>query len=510
MAKMNTGDDTDWKDRYFSSLNEHELAQRSWQDKTHELYKALLRMAFSYYGQDQRLDEQINDFRTLIRQGAGSEQRDRMLQGIVDTIMRLEPPDEPTHSLVKLIEGLPFPERLKSSARSLCEKLSRHAEQRLGAELLGEMQALLSEAMTQGPAPASAQQHDQIKLILLHLLDYCAFPVAMEADVNTLKQTLERADQELDVDTALARVADLVQLVQSQLREEVREMGEFLLTITDRLDEIGQHLQIAENVRNEAHEDTRALNTAVEEHVRGIRASVDMAMDITELKNTIEQRLHIIDQSMNHFVRTEDSRADRSEKAIKALKQRLEDMEEETNNLRRSIRAEHARALTDGLTGIPNRLAYDERIGQEHARWKRMGTPLSLMVMDIDHFKAINDEFGHAAGDKALTHIARLLSSEVRETDFLARYGGEEFALLLPDTGLEAALGVGDKLRQTVAQAHFHFKDADVPITISCGLAEFHDGDDAQSCFNRADAAMYLAKQHGRNCCKTERELKNR
>ncbi len=507
MAKTSDDNNPDWKDRYYASLNEHDLAQKSWQEANNNLYKALLRMAFSYYGQDPRLDEQINDFRTTIRHGANSQERDRLLQGIVDTVMHLEPPQEPGHSLAALLEGLSFPPPLRDKARNLADKLTRHSEQRMDTALLEEITALFNEAMHPDAADSSEQQEEQIKLILLHLLDYCTFPKDMEGDVKDLKQSLEHSERHMDTDMALERVAGLVRQVQTRLQDEVREMSEFLLTITNRLDEIGNHLQIAENIRTEARQDTQSLNKAVEEHVRGIRNSVGSAIDINEVRTVIEQRLQVIDKSMNDFVQTEDKRAQRSEEAIAALKKRLAEMEQETGELRNSIRLEHARALTDGLTGIPNRLSYDERVGQEYARFKRMGTPLSLMVMDIDHFKNINDQFGHAAGDKALTYIAKLLSSEIRETDFLARYGGEEFVLLLPDTDLQAALGVGDKLRQAVAQAHFHFKDAYTPITISCGVAEFHPGDEPESCFGRADQAMYLAKQQGRNRCKTEKDL---
>jgi len=147
-------------------------------------------------------------------------------------------------------------------------------------------------------------------------------------------------------------------------------------------------------------------------------------------------------------------------------------------------------------------MAYEERSEQEYARWKRYRAPLSLIVVDIDFFKKINDNFGHVAGDKVLKTIAQLMDESVRETDFLARYGGEEFVIIMTDTGADDALNVADKLRVAVENCGFHYRGESVPITISCGIAEFKNKNDTTgSVFERADVALYKAKDSGRNRC---------
>jgi diguanylate cyclase len=164
----------------------------------------------------------------------------------------------------------------------------------------------------------------------------------------------------------------------------------------------------------------------------------------------------------------------------------------------------HHLALLDTVTGLPNRLAYEERIEQELARWKRFGNPLTILIWDVDDFKSINDRFGHQAGDKALRVIAQSLKARLRETDFIARFGGEEFVCLLCGTQDEEALGVAQEMRSSVESNGFHSQGKPVPVTISCGVATFREGDTLDGVFSRADKALYRAKKAGKNRCELE------
>ncbi len=137
----------------------------------------------------------------------------------------------------------------------------------------------------------------------------------------------------------------------------------------------------------------------------------------------------------------------------------------------------------------------------ELARAERHGRPLTLGILDVDHFKRINDRFGHPAGDRVLRILADLFRQQTRASDFLARFGGEEFMLVLPETSGPDALVVADKLRETVAQAHFHYRKQSVPVTLSCGLAQYRPGETLEQLYVRADAALYRAKEGGRNRC---------
>lgn len=185
--------------------------------------------------------------------------------------------------------------------------------------------------------------------------------------------------------------------------------------------------------------------------------------------------------------------------AIKRTEARLADVN-------RSLEAEVARrtaelealSLTDPLTGIGNRRRLGAGLREELRRAQRYGRPLSVVFLDIDHFKLINDSFGHRAGDAVLAAVAAELRGVVRDVDVLGRWGGEEFVALLPETGLREAAGIAERLRAAVAAV----RAAEMPgrtISASVGVAEWQAGESGESLMRRADRALYVAKAAGRN-----------
>ena len=158
-----------------------------------------------------------------------------------------------------------------------------------------------------------------------------------------------------------------------------------------------------------------------------------------------------------------------------------------------------AEARTDVLTGLANRRAFMEDLERRFEQWRRHKVPLSLVMVDIDHFKSINDRLTHAGGDCALRHMGELLRVALRQMDIPARYGGEEFAIILPGTKLPDAINVAERLRATIAAKGFDYEQQTVPLTASLGLATADASDTPTSIIERADQALYAAKQGGRN-----------
>ncbi len=157
-------------------------------------------------------------------------------------------------------------------------------------------------------------------------------------------------------------------------------------------------------------------------------------------------------------------------------------------------------AHSDPLTQLPNRAHLQTRFDLERSRHQRQGNPLSLVLLDLDFFKRINDTHGHAAGDKALQYFANLMRTTVRQTDLVARMGGEEFCLLLPDTDKEQAQMVADKIRRKLAQEALDLEGAPVTLTVSGGIAQLGaDGDSLDILTRSADEKLYEAKSTGRN-----------
>ncbi|CAN0485821.1 unnamed protein product, partial [Phaeothamnion confervicola] len=163
--------------------------------------------------------------------------------------------------------------------------------------------------------------------------------------------------------------------------------------------------------------------------VREVRHSVGEAESLDELKALIEGKLEVIDNGLAQFVSTQTRRAAEAGDVIERMSHRLKDLEQQAMHLREDLEVQHARVLLDPLTGILNRAGYTEMATKHFARWKRYGGALSLGVIDLDLFKAINDHYGHAAGDKVLATVASKLKEVIRESDVLCRFGGEEFVL---------------------------------------------------------------------------------
>ena len=164
--------------------------------------------------------------------------------------------------------------------------------------------------------------------------------------------------------------------------------------------------------------------------------------------------------------------------------------------MRARQQAEHA-ANHDALTGLGNRRQFDEAFSVEINRIQRNGGRLCIMMTDIDHFKKINDRYGHSVGDKVLVEFGKLLSLFVRPTDIVARIGGEEFVVLMPHTELWKAVVTAERLRTSVAERHLGTLQE--PVTISIGVAELEEREDRESILRRADQALYHAKRSGRN-----------
>ncbi len=158
-----------------------------------------------------------------------------------------------------------------------------------------------------------------------------------------------------------------------------------------------------------------------------------------------------------------------------------------------------ALAQKDALTGIRNRAALDESLRAEINMAGRHGTPLSLVVFDIDHFKAINDQFGHSQGDVAIKSVVECAQHCARSTDMLFRYGGEEFVMILRNTTLSGARLLADRIRRRVENMECQGSRKPISMTVSAGVAAMENGETAQQLFERADSALYAAKHGGRN-----------
>jgi diguanylate cyclase len=182
-----------------------------------------------------------------------------------------------------------------------------------------------------------------------------------------------------------------------------------------------------------------------------------------------------------------------------ALKGELNEARKNISSQRRQIEELRQRTRIDSLTNIPNRAAFDERLREYLSALDRLGRIFSLLMLDIDFFKRINDTLGHVGGDRVLRGVAGKIIASVRPNDFVARYGGEEFVVLFPETALEEGLRVAERIRFGIANANFRLDSENIKVTISGGLIEGNPGLDAESLIAGADQALYWSKENGRN-----------
>ena len=335
--------------------------------------------------------------------------------------------------------------------------------------------------------------------ILYQLLEKINLPADLSQRLSKLKKQLEAGVEGSSWSAMLSEIADMASEVQLKINHERLDIEVFLKQVTGRLQELDTFFAGTQEHRKQSWLNGQAFGDAVKNEMRSLVKGADEAADIDVLKAQIQQRLAAIEEHLNGYHASESEREKSVSSDVESLKKRLVELEAESKRLKDKVQKERLQAQTDILTGVPNRLGYENRMAQEFARWKRFQNSLMLVVCDVDLFKRINDDYGHAAGDKALQTIARILSKNIRETDYLARYGGEEFALIMPGASLETAKMLGEKLREAVEKSGFHFKGEPLTITMSFGIAEFREGDIPLTVFERSDAALYKAKENGRN-----------
>ena len=234
-----------------------------------------------------------------------------------------------------------------------------------------------------------------------------------------------------------------------------------------------------------------------------IRTSFIPIILVTALRGN-DERVQGIEAGADDFISKPFNRVElltriKSLLRIKALNDALEQKIEELEKAKAKLRK---LAVTDGLTGLYNYRAFRRQLHMEIQRSKRFSLPVSLLMMDIDHFKVYNDRFGHLNGDRVLKRFAQILHENIREVDCLARYGGEEFALILPGTDKKSAKIVAEKVRRLVERSPFPMEKK-LPkkrVTISVGVASYpEDTRDEEEFIRLSDTAMYRAKKSGRN-----------
>lgn len=380
-----------------------------------------------------------------------------------------------------ILDSLPLPEPIAQALAAIDPEQSEHD---------------ILYALPDSPEPSYSSVARHIEDTLIGLLDDLTLPERHRPQAEAMRDRLKNG---LNWYELLPILDDLATLMLAITDSGQHEFEAYLQQLNERLEAFQSNLQAASEGHADNSSAARAMDTQIREQVDGLQTSVQEAADLNDLKQVLENHLEGLLGTMDQHQKQRDAREQEVAGRLKSLAERVAHMEQEALGYREHLEEQRQKALIDPLTGLPNRAAWTERLEHEIAQWQQHGNTLSLAMLDLDHFKRINDNYGHLAGDKVLKIIATVLRKRMRGNDFIARFGGEEFVLLLPATPPAVGAKLLENLRASIEACPFHFKGERVTITISMGLAAFRPGEHSDLVLKRADQALYRAKNAGRN-----------
>lgn len=479
--------DSDFKTKYFNAIRDIEDEEKRFRSIEAALRRMVSRLCIAAQGQDDLLDAHLSQISSANQRNAGASELDNLLQSLRDTVADLDRRRATTD-----IAG-----------RTAATVAQPKVEPPVAAVAPAPVNVAPHVAAPTPAAPGRGALWDDVLRVVSTLLPRLGAGMddAIATQAQALLAELGSIAGEASLAQLLSRTADLA-LARSELLLRERDQATALLAqVTHRLEEVAAFVAGDAQHRRTTLGDAEELNSRVLNEVSELNAEVRVARDLEPLKKLIAIRVETIADQVRQFRAREESRFLEQSERAQRMNARVMELERQARDLHRSLHQERRRARLDPLTGIPNRISFDERLVEEIERWQRFRKPVCVLVWDIDRFKVINDTYGHRAGDRVLREVAKCFESRLRSTDIVARFGGEEFVMLLVGTQLPDAERKADELRLAVANLKFHVRGAPIRVTVSCGITELRDGDEPGDVFDRADNALYAAKDGGRNAC---------
>lgn len=347
--------------------------------------------------------------------------------------------------------------------------------------------------------PAFSRISDRVTIIMTELMDHFPTVPCIEQKAAKARERIARGLNWYELAPTLEDIRDFV--IQSSIGSDDNYrlyLKNVYAELTDITHALGLAIESEEQQRHSNHQ----LHTSIDTGLSTIDQALTTHNDIDQLKNAVKAQVQSIQGALSQNQPEKEAESDSLSTQLTTLIERVKQMEAQDSDIRKQLELEKIRAITDKLTGLPNREAYGEKVHEEMLRWQRYQHPLCLAVLDIDFFKKVNDTYGHQTGDKVLKAVSTSVAQRLREVDFIARFGGEEFIILLPETSAEDAMTMLNHTRERLAKTHMRKKDTTFTVTVSIGIAEFSGNDSAEDVFERADKALYDAKENGRNQCR--------
>ncbi|MBY5992763.1 sensor domain-containing diguanylate cyclase [Ferrimonas balearica] len=362
--------------------------------------------------------------------------------------------------------------------------------------LIHHYESLLKERMASDEPLPITPRHRQLSHELAHLLSEMDFRTESRDVVAAIKAELAG---EISAEQLLEAYQQVLHLVLADIAKEKSASQQFLYALNDALGAVRE--AVADNwnqsVRNFGHQ--REFNRQLSTQCLEIGDTVRNATQLDQLKQHVGNELSAIRELLKKRDEEETREFARLKASMEKMRKELTALSSEASGYKEQLVEQQRLNMLDALTQLPNRAALDERLKREYRNVRRYGNDLWVAVADIDHFKGINDNFGHTTGDKTLQVVAMALKNSLRKGEFVARYGGEEFVLLLPDVTEDQVHQILNRTRERIKAIPFKFRNEKLSITVSIGAALVTGGETMQETFERADAALYRAKRKGRD-----------
>ena len=444
----------------------------------------------------------IDGMRYQLRQAANSELNDAdMASELLAAVQQIAKSAEDADRLSKAQAA-----SVKRFTENIAELagISIDDEELACEEILATLYNELKPHVSGGEDSVAAEDDEQVNVnhLLIEFVNNLSLHDNVKNDRKEFNSILGYpVDSANDWRKIISRMGDIVNDSISALEEEKQVLFEYVNKIIGQLAEFETYVRKNRDESAKSLDQTSDLTKDVNSQVEGIHELVDGADDLDSLQKGVQGYLDNIRKSVDENLKQAQERDLESVENFSAIITELVETQKESESLKSQLTESHTKLLRDDLTGLPNRMAFNERVNAEYNRWLRDKPPLTLAIWDIDHFKSVNDNYGHDVGDRVLKIVSKLVHSRVRKTDMFARYGGEEFVLLMPDTTLEPALELNNKLREKLAETGFHYNGEKCAITSSVGIATFMEGDTIEDVMKRADIALYSSKDGGRNQC---------
>ncbi len=342
----------------------------------------------------------------------------------------------------------------------------------------------------------------QLRDIFLNILDGLG-PITRDEFIQRSSELQQRINDCQSIEALAAQGEDIVcvaRLLAGRAIEEIDYAGDFLAELSKDLSGMEKELFTYQDFNRETHLLNDTFRDNLLSHTEEMSHAIDSDKGLEDAKSLIASKLTMIGKAIETKRQEDESRLREADTKIAELQMSVRNHNEEIIKVTERANTLEKEVLLDALTEIHNRRAYELQMRESLRRYHREGQPFSLILMDVDRFKNINDKYGHSAGDRCLKEIAKIIRSSLRKTDFLARYGGEEIVAILPGSSADDARKIAEKVRSRIELARFSYQQEEIPVTISLGVTEARPADqESDAAFMRVDTAMYQAKKEGRN-----------